>query len=86
MDMKHQSWVGRTINVTDSSDVSLIGLKGLVLDETRETIIISHDEQTKRLGKQAIRFTVGDSKVINGSLVRQRAEDRINRNYKEDAE
>tara|TARA_B100001564_G_C20587070_1_gene646019 strand:+ start:67 stop:327 length:261 start_codon:yes stop_codon:yes gene_type:complete len=86
MDMKHQSWVGRTINVTDSSDVSLIGLKGLVLDETRETIIISHDEQTKRLGKQAIRFTVDDSKVINGSLVRQRAEDRINRNYKEDAE
>ncbi|DAC15249.1 MAG TPA: hypothetical protein D7H86_01535 [Candidatus Poseidoniales archaeon] len=86
MDMKHQSWLGRTINVTDSSDVSLIGLKGLVLDETRETIIISHDEQTKRLGKQAIRFTVDDSKVINGSLVRQRAEDRINRNYKEDAE
>ena len=86
MDMKHQSWLGRTINVTDSSDVSLIGLKGLVLDETRETIIISHDEQTKRLGKQAIRFTVDDSEVINGSLVRQRAEDRINRNYKEDAE
>lgn len=86
MGMKHQSWLGRTINVTDSSDVSLIGLKGLVLDETRETIIISHDEQTKRLGKQAIRFTVDDSKVINGSLVRQRAEDRINRNYKEDAE
>ena len=86
MDMKHHSWLGRTINVIESSDVSIIGMKGLVLDETRETIVISHDEQTKTLGKQAIRFTVDDSKVINGSLVRQRAEDRINRNYKEDAE
>ena len=86
MDMKHHSWLGRTLNVIDSSDVSLIGMNGLVLEETRETIVISHDEQTKTLGKQAIRFTVDDSKVINGSLVRQRAEDRINRNYKEDAE
>ena len=34
MDMKHHSWLGRTINVIDSSDVSLIGMKGLVLDET----------------------------------------------------
>ena len=45
MDMKYHSWLGRTINVIDSSDASLIGMKGLVLDETRETIVISYDEQ-----------------------------------------
>ena len=51
MDMKHHSWLGRTLNVIDSSDVSLIGMKGLVLDETRETIVISHDEQNENAWK-----------------------------------
>ena len=82
MKIENQTWIGRHLHVVDSCDFSLKNRGGVVVDETRETLQIIQGNQKITLGKRAIKFTVDDSKVIDGMLVRQRAEDRIHRNYR----
>jgi RNase P/RNase MRP subunit p29 len=61
----------------------LVGRSGLVIDETRETITLSEGDSQIVLGKKSINFQIdGDESIIVGGLVRQRSEDRINRNHK----
>ena len=77
----NQSWIGRDMIVTSSPDAALVGRKGLVVDETRETITMLENDREVILGKNSIEFKIGDSNVaIDGKLVRQRPEDRIYRN------
>ena len=77
----NQPWIGCDILVTGSPDVAFVGRRGLVVDETRETITMLENNREVTLGKNSIEFKIGDSDVIiNGKLVRQRSEDRIYRN------
>ena len=79
----NQSWIGRAIEVKSSSDASLVGRKGLVIDESRETITLLENDRQVVFGKASINFNIdGTDSIINGSLVRQRAEDRIYRKYR----
>ena len=83
MDMYNHSWLGRTLTVTASTDSTLVGRQGLVVDETRNTISLVDDENTLVLNKASITFTLGDSDVaIHGAMVGQRPEDRIHRTYR----
>ena len=77
----NQSWIGRELSITSSSDIGIVGRNGLVLDETKETITILEGGREVTFGKNSIEFKIGDSDVtIDGKLVRQRSEDRIYRN------
>jgi RNase P/RNase MRP subunit p29 len=69
--------------VTSSPDSALVGRNGLVVDETRETITMLEGDRRVIFGKNSIEFKIGDSDVaIDGTLVRQRPEDRIYRNIR----
>ena len=81
-DLMHMPWLSRTITVVDSPDPSLIGLRGTVLDETRRTIRVLTENGRVRLAKDVITFTIDSGRVIDGSAVTQRPEDRINRRYR----
>ncbi|CAI8170796.1 MAG: Uncharacterised protein [Methanobacteriota archaeon] len=79
----NQSWIGREIEITSSPDNSLVGRKGMVIDESRETITLLENNNEVVFGKASINFNIGGTDAtIQGSLVRQRAEDRIYRNYR----
>ena len=83
MDIYNHSWLGRTLTVTASTDASLTGRQGLVIDETRNTVTLLEGEHTIVLNKASITFTVDDSDVIiKGAMVGQRPEDRIHRTYR----
>ena len=76
----NQPWIGRNMIVTSSPDSALVGRNGLVVDETRETITMLEGDRRVIFGKNSIEFKIGDSDVaIDGTLVRQRPEDRIYR-------
>ena len=81
-DAIHMTWLARTITVVDSSDPTLVGLSGTVLDETRRTIHVQTDDGEVRLAKNVITFTIDSGDTIVGSTVTQRPEDRINRRYR----
>ena len=81
-DLMHMPWLSRTITVVGSPDPSLVGIRGTVLDETRRTIRVLTENGRVRLAKDVITFTIDSGRVIDGSAVTQRPEDRINRRYR----
>ena len=83
MDMYNQPWIGRTMRVVASTDATLLGREGTVVNESRNTVSLLEGERTLVLNKASITFTVDDSDVvIKGAMVGQRPEDRIHRTYR----
>lgn len=83
MDMYNSTWIGSTLNVVASTDPTLVGRSGQVLDETKNTLVLLEDGKSVTFGKTAITFTIGDNDtVVQGALVSQRPEDRTHRKYR----
>ena len=83
MNMYNQPWIGRSMTVTSSTDPTLVGRQGIVVDETRNTVALLEGDQHLVLNKASISFTVDDTDVvIQGAMVGQRPEDRIHRTYR----
>ena len=83
MEIYKDNWLGRTLSVIEATDVSLIDRQGVVIDETKKTIIIQEDGKLVRLGKSSIKFTISDSSVvIDGTKVGQRPENRTHKKYR----
>tara|TARA_B100000686_G_scaffold262977_1_gene276530 strand:+ start:255 stop:509 length:255 start_codon:yes stop_codon:yes gene_type:complete len=74
-------WLSRNLEVIDSTDPTLVGVSGLVLDETRRTIRVQTSDNEITMAKDTIRFTIEDEE-IDGSAVGQRPEDRIGKKYR----
>ena len=83
MEIYNNTWIGTTLNVVGSSDPTLLGRSGIVLDETKNTLVLLDGDAHVTLGKAAITFTIDNSDVvIQGALVGQRPEDRTHRKYR----
>ena len=83
MEIYNTTWIGTTLNVVESTDPTLVGRSGIVLDETKNTLVLIEGDAQVTLGKAAITFTLDDSDVIiQGALVGQRPEDRTHRKYR----
>ena len=74
-------WLSRNMEVVDSTDPTLIGISGVVMDETKRTIIIQTSDNEITMAKDTIRFTIEDEEII-GSKVGQRPEERIGKRYR----
>ena len=74
-------WLSRKLEVIDSTDPTLIGISGVVMDETKRTIIIQTSNNEITMAKDTIRFTI-EEEEINGSTVGQRPEERIGKRYR----
>ena len=74
-------WLSRNLEVTDSTDPTLVGISGTVVDETRRTILVNTGGNEVTLAKDTIRFTIEDEE-IDGTLVGQRPEERIGKAYR----
>lgn len=79
MSLAHRPWLGSTLRVTASSDPTLVGREGLVIDETRNTVVIHENGAERRLAKSVIEFTFDSgSEVLTGRDLLHRPEDRVN--------
>ncbi|MFL2948859.1 MAG: ribonuclease P protein subunit [Candidatus Poseidoniaceae archaeon] len=83
MTIYNSTWIGSMMNIVESNDPTLIGRSGLVLDETKNTLVMLEKDTPVRIGKSSIKFTLDNSDVVvQGALVGQRPEDRTNRKYR----
>ncbi|DAC33486.1 MAG TPA: ribonuclease P protein subunit [Candidatus Poseidoniaceae archaeon] len=83
MSLYNSTWIGSTMNIVESNDPTLIGRSGLVMDETKNTLVMLENDACVRIGKSSITFTLdGSDAVVQGALVGQRPEDRTNRKYR----
>jgi ribonuclease P protein subunit POP4 len=72
--------IGRSVVVAKSSQKEMQGLKGLVLDETRNTFLIETSKGRKLVPKTGNFFKFeGEKEVIEGLLLECRPEDRTKR-------
>jgi ribonuclease P protein subunit POP4 len=71
--------IGLELKVINSSNKSLIGLSGIVIDETKKTLKI----ETSTKGEKFHIILPDKSKVeIDGKILLNRPEDRIKKRYK----
>ena len=68
--------IGKTVVVTASKNPQFVGIDGLIVDETRNTITIKTKENEKTLPKEQITLTI-DKKNIEGKELIGRIEERI---------
>lgn len=72
---KHEL-IGLEVQVADHSDENIIGMKGTVVDETRNMLVIDGKKVSKKDG--AFIFELEDERVkIEGKLIHKRPEDRV---------
>ncbi|MBU0472016.1 MAG: ribonuclease P protein subunit [Nanoarchaeota archaeon] len=72
-----QEYIGSDIEIIESTNKTLIGLKGKVIDETKNTISIkTKNNETKKLLKNVLKFKIGQ-KIIDGKTITKKPQDRI---------
>ena len=72
--------IGLDIEIVDAKNKSLIGLKGKIVDETKNTFIIEVDSKEKKLLKDQITLIIHFEKEkvkVEGKLFLGRPEERI---------
>jgi ribonuclease P protein subunit POP4 len=76
-----QELIGLNAKVVKSSNPTCIGISGKVIDETRNALVINHQNEKKTIIKNVavFHFTMPDGTVveINGKVIVGRPEDRI---------
>lgn len=68
------------MEIMDSKNKNLIGIKGVVIDETKNTLAIKEDNIVKTILKKQVvlKFNYGENNIIvDGNLLIGRPEDRI---------
>jgi len=79
--LKRSEMIGRNIEVTSSKNKSSIGLKGKIIDETKNTLTIKTDEgERKTLIKSAVTIQIkknNEKITIKGEEIQLSPEERI---------
>jgi len=73
-------FIGSYMEVIDSKNKSLIGIKGKVIDETKNTFTIKTKEKMKKIAKNQVVLKVdflSGEVEIDGKLLVGRSEDRL---------
>jgi len=79
MSDRKREYIGLEVEVLVAPDPSLKGMRGTVVDETRNTFVVRGDGKDRRIPKQGARFgfTADGGFVISGDEIPFRPEDRI---------
>jgi len=76
---KHEL-IGLSVVVREATDPTLVGLRGRVVDETRNTLLVETAKGEKRVPKKGVEFAFGSEGVrVQGDDLLFRPEDRIKR-------
>jgi len=68
--------IGNVLEVLDSKNPTLKGVRGRIIDETRNTITIQTDKGTKKIVKEQVVLKVQD-KTIDGTRLIGKIHERI---------
>jgi len=77
--IKHEL-IGLEVEIADSTNKFQVGVKGLVVDETKNTLIIETEKGIKKIQKKGSTFIfkISNEKVkVNGNKIAVRPEERL---------
>jgi len=74
-------FIGLHAKVVKSANPNYVGISGKVIDETRNTLVIRHENKDKVIVKNAavFHFTMSDGTIVevDGNIILGRSEDRL---------
>jgi len=74
-------FIGLDVKVVNSTNPNYVGITGKVIDETRNTLVIRHENEDKVVAKNVavFHFTMPDGSVVEveGNVIIGRPEDRV---------
>lgn len=73
--LRHE-FIGLKAKVIESKDPTIKGIEGIIIDETKNMIIIETKNGIKKIAKDIAIFEINGI-VINGKKIKYRPEDRI---------
>ncbi len=76
--MKHIAILGKKVEIIQSSNRYDVGIKGIVIEDTKNTIKVRTENKVKILPKKNITLIINDKK-IDGNLLIGKEEERIKR-------
>ena len=79
-DIVRSELIGLEAEVTQASNESLIGLRGLIIDETKNTLSIEREGVEKKVIKSQVMLNIlfdGQTFQIDGKVLVGRPEDRL---------
>jgi len=75
-----ETFIGLEVEITEARCKGYIGLKGRIVDETKNTFLLEND-RTRRVPKKDMKFRIitsdGRRIEVSGSMLMHRPEDRI---------
>ena len=84
-DISRLELIGLSIEITESGNKSLVGLRGKIIDETKNVLTLDTKNGIKKVIKSQIKFKMetNNKKIeVNGKLITNRPEDRLKRTRK----
>mgnify|MGYP001456258860 FL=1 len=69
-------FIGEHVEITHHSDPSLCGMSGIVVNETRETLVIKANGSEKIVSKRPGKFSFSGGDILGGKIA-YRPQDRI---------
>ena len=82
MEIVRMPWLGSNLKVVESTDSSLLDVLGTVVNESRNMLVVRSQTGDRKISKSVVKFTIDDSEVIDGEVVRQRPENRIHMKWR----
>lgn len=76
--MTKEELIGKKIKIIESKNKSLVGIQGVVINETKNILSIESDGKVKKIVKDQCVFDI-NGKTITGKDITKRPEERIKR-------
>lgn len=79
-------FIGLNAKVMRSTNPNYVGISGKVIDETRNTLVIRHENEDKVVVKNVavFHFTMPDGTIVevDGNIILGRPEDRVKKRFR----
>lgn len=72
--------IGLEMKVVDAGNKDLIGIQGIIVNETKNTFVIEHENKTRIVFKEQVTLEIkmdGNIVRIDGKMLLGRSEDRV---------
>jgi len=84
MDFLRDEFIGKKVEIVESKNKDLVGIKGKIVDETKNMFEIESNGKTKKVQKNICKFKfLPENIIIDGKIINYRPEDRIVRKFKD---
>jgi ribonuclease P protein subunit POP4 len=76
----HAEWIGKRVHILAATNPTLVGLAGIVIDETKNLVVLETEKGIKRVPKKGTTFSIvlnEGSQVVSGDDILAAPEERI---------